>query len=211
MQIDCLLNNVINSWLLQHSYSTTHDSTKSEIGTSFYSSKENPVFPLHSPLLNNPKKKKKKRQMPAWCNHVSHQFGTIAIKQSCKKNERRTSRIFISFQDCLSWCASQKLFSSPKLTWSNDYLISIAAVFSTSMFCREFITPYTSVDEEKANNDWFFLSGLQNEMESPNSSIRKPLISLFLRSALSSWLIMSLMSDSENPLPWSIINFMKEK
>ena len=73
-----------------------------------------------------------------------------------KKKLERTSEIFISFQDCLSWCASQKLFLSPKLTSSNDFLISIAAVFTT--FRKEFITPFTSIGEEKAN-DWFFLFG----------------------------------------------------
>ena len=132
------------------------------------------------------------------------------LKKVAKK-ERRTSGIFVSFQDCLSWFASQKQFSSPKLTSSNDFLISIAALFTTSIFRREFITSCTSINEEKANNDWFFLSGSQNEMESANYSIRKPLISLFFRSASSSWMIISMISDRENPLPWSIIDFTKGK
>ena len=94
------------------------------------------------------------------------------------KNERRTSGIFVSFQDYLSWFPSQKLFSIPKLTSSNDFLISIGAVFTTSIL---------RIDErihrrelmKKENNDWFFLSGSQNEIKSPNFSIRKSLIPFF--------------------------------
>ena len=55
-----------------------------------------------------------------WCHLVSHQFGTTAIKQRCKKLEKNV-RNCISFQDYLSWCASQKLFLSPKLTSSNYF------------------------------------------------------------------------------------------
>ena len=101
------------------------------------------------------------------------------------KSWKGTCRIFVSFQDCLSWCASQKLFSSSKLTSSNDFLMSIAADFTASIFWKKFTTSCTSVDEEKAN-DWFFLSGSQNEMESPNFLIGKLLISLFFRSTSSS-------------------------
>ena len=81
-------------------------------------------------------------------------------------------------------CASQKLFLSPKLTSSNDFFISNAAVFTTSIFRKEFVISCTSIDEEKAN-DWFFLSRLFYEMESPNVLIKKLLISLFFRSASS--------------------------
>ena len=102
------------------------------------------------------------------------------------KNEKRTSGIFVSFQDCLSCCASQRLFSSSMLTSSYDFLISITTVFTTSIFRREFITSCTSIEEKKANNNWFFLFGSHNGMESPNSSIRKHLILLFFKSALSS-------------------------
>ena len=52
------------------------------------------------------------------------------------KNERM-SRIFVSFQDCLSLCASQELFSSPKLTSSHDFVISIAAVFLLHHYFQE--------------------------------------------------------------------------
>ena len=144
-----------------------------------------------------------------WCHLVSHQFGTTAIKQRCKKLEKNV-RNCISFQDYLSWCASQKLFLSPKLISSNNFFISIVAFFTTSIFRKKFITSCTSIDEEKAN-DWFFLSGSQNEMESLKFLIRRLLISLLFRSASSFWLIMSLMSGREDPLPWSNYRFYERK
>ena len=55
-----------------------------------------------------------------WCHLVSHQFGTTVIKRRCKQLEKNV-RNFASFQDYLSWCASQKLFLSPKLTSSNYF------------------------------------------------------------------------------------------
>lgn len=41
------------------------------------------------------------------------------------------------------------------------------------MLSEEFIAFCTSIDDEKANNEWFFLLGSQNETESRNSLIRE--------------------------------------
>lgn len=41
------------------------------------------------------------------------------------------------------------------------------------MLSEEFIAFCTSIDYEKANNEWFFLLGSQNETESRNSLIRE--------------------------------------
>ena len=79
------------------------------------------------------------------------------------------------------------------------------------MLTEEFIASCTSIDDEKANNEWFFLLGSQNEMESRNSAIRKPLISLIFRSVSSSYLTLFLTQNREVSLPSTIIDFMKGK
>ena len=79
------------------------------------------------------------------------------------------------------------------------------------MLSEEFIAFCTSIDDEKVNNEWFFLLGSQNETESRNSLIRKPLISLIFRSLSSSYLTMFLVPNREIPLPSTIIDFMKGK
>lgn len=79
------------------------------------------------------------------------------------------------------------------------------------MLSEEFTAFCTSIDDEKANNEWFFLLGSQNETESRNSLIRKPLISLIFRSLSSSYLTMFLVPNREIPLPSTIIDFMKGK
>ena len=56
----------------------------------------------------------------------------------------------------------------------------------------------------------FFFSGPQNEMESPNLFIRRLLISLFVTSASSPWLIMSLWSGIEIPFPDQLSVLEKE-
>ena len=92
-----------------------------------------------------------------------------------------------------------------------DFSISITVVIITSILSEEFIASCTSIDDEKANNEWFFLLGSQNETESRNSLIRKPLISLIFRSLSSSYLTMFLVPNREIPLPSTIIDFMKGK
>ena len=67
------------------------------------------------------------------------------------------SRIFYFFQDFFELVCITEAISSPKLTSSNGFLITVAVVFTTLIYRREFIISCTSIDKKKSNNDTVIL------------------------------------------------------
>ena len=92
----------------------------------------------------------------AWCNLASHQFGATDIKQSCNKREKNVQN-FLFFPRFFELVCITEAISSPKLTSSNGFLITVAVVFTTLIYRREFIISCTSIDKKKSNNDTVIL------------------------------------------------------
>ena len=160
MQIDWLLNDFVNSWLLQRSYIAWAFITwrGGGGGVSFFSDVIHKIWNTGFVLFIKRASCVSSKIQSSMPGVISLLINLVLLTlNKAATNERRTSRIFYFFQDVFELVCITEAISSPKLTSSNGFLITVAVVFTTLIYRREFIISCTSIDKKKSNNDTVIL------------------------------------------------------